>query len=194
MKKRFVLTGLISVAVLLSACGGDDDDSPAPGGNTAGSTSQGSQESAKETAFSCPSSYKKLTLSNSSISNANMNLVTDDGIATLTIKTPANGISGDFAVCLGKPDPVPAGVAADYVYEVKSAGDLHSMASSTLTLNFKTDVKPAQNPPVIEYASLSDTTVTYQPLEQGASISNPPNYSVAANAQASGLYVVRLAK
>ncbi|WP_236668426.1 hypothetical protein [Burkholderia sp. ISTR5] len=185
----------MSMAVLLSACGGDDDGgNPVAGGNTTGSTSQGSKETTKEAAFSCPSSYKKLTLSNSSISNANMNLVTDDGIATLTIKTPANGISDDFAVCLGKPDPVPAGVAADYVYEVKSAGDLHSMASSTLTLNFKTDVKPTQNPPVIEYASLSGGTVSYQPLQQGASISNPPNYSVAANAQASGLYVVRLAK
>ncbi|WP_254227852.1 hypothetical protein [Burkholderia gladioli] len=196
MKKRFVLTSIMSAAVLLSACGGGDDDGGTlvAGGNTAGSTSQGSKETTKEAAFSCPSSYKKLTLSNSSISNANMNLVTDDGIATLTIKTPANGISGDFAVCLGKPDPVLAGVAADYVYEVKSAGDLHSMASSTLTLNFKTDVKPTQNPPVIEYASLSGGTVSYQPLQQGASISNAPNYSVAANAQASGLYVVRLTK
>ena len=49
----------------------------------------------KEAAFSCPSSYKKLTLSNSSISNANMNLVTDDGIATLTIKTPLYPVDGE---------------------------------------------------------------------------------------------------
>ncbi|WP_232447245.1 hypothetical protein [Burkholderia ubonensis] len=146
-------------------------------------------------AFSCPSDYKKLSLTNSStIANANVNLATDDGIATLTIKTPSNGITGDFTVCLGKPNPVPAGVAADYIYEVKSSGDLHSMVSSTLALNFTTNVKPTQNPPVIEYANVSGGTVIYQSVLQGSSVSIAPNYSLSANAQVGGYYVVRLTK
>ncbi|MGZ2747205.1 hypothetical protein [Burkholderia stagnalis] len=198
MKKRLILAGVMGSAVLLSACGGGDGDggSTATSNSATGSTSQPSSgTSTANAAFSCPSDYKKLSLSNSSvIANANLNLVTDDGIATLTIKTPSNGITGDFTVCLGKPNPVPAGVTADYVYEVKSSGDLHSMASSTLTLNFSTSVKPTQNPPVIEYASVAGGTVTYQSVLQGASVATAPNYSLSASAQNSGLYVVRLTK
>ncbi|CAG9244760.1 hypothetical protein BDI4_1610001 [Burkholderia diffusa] len=97
-------------------------------------------------------------------------------------------------MCLGKPNPVPAGVTADYIYEVKSSGDLHSMASSTLTLNFTTNVKPTQNPPVIEYANASSGIVTYQSVLQGSSVSVAPNYSLSANAQVAGYYVVRLTK
>ncbi|QVN18576.1 hypothetical protein [Burkholderia pyrrocinia] len=193
--KKLVLVGLMGSAVLLAACGGGDGDgsSGASSGNSAGSTSQSSSTTAA--AFACPSDYKKLSITNSSVvANANINVVTDDGIATLTLKTPSSGITGDLTVCLGKPNPVPAGVTADYIYEVKSSGDLHSMASSTLTLNFTTNVKPTQNPPVIEYANVSGGTVTYTSVLQGASVSVAPNFSLSANAQEAGYYVVRLTK
>lgn len=121
-------------------------------------------------------------------------MVSDDGVATLTIKTPASVTTSDLTVCLGKPNPVPAGVKADYVYEVKAQGNLRSMVSSTLTLNFTTNVVPTQSPPVIELAEVSGGTVTYKPLIQGAAYSARPNYSLAANAQDPGLYVVRLTK
>ncbi|KWO52335.1 hypothetical protein WM30_24610 [Burkholderia ubonensis] len=85
-------------------------------------------------------------------------------------------------------------MTADYVYEVKSSSDLHTMQSSTLTLNFTTNTVPNPNPPVIEFADLSNGTVTYKSLTQGASYSTAPNYSLAASAQDSGLYVVRLTK
>ncbi|KWO50029.1 hypothetical protein [Burkholderia territorii] len=193
MKKKLVLAGLMSSAVFLAACGGGDGGGSSTTGNSTGSTSQSSSTTAAT--FSCPSDYKKLSLTNSStIANVNINLATDDGIATLTIKTPSSGITGDFTVCLGKPNPVPAGVTADYVYEVKSSGDLRSMASSALTLNFTTNVKPTQNPPVIEYANVSSGTVTYQSVLQGSSVSVAPNYSLSANAQVAGYYVVRLTK
>ncbi|KVU84301.1 hypothetical protein WK76_25095 [Burkholderia ubonensis] len=191
MKKKLFLLGSVSSAVLLAACGGGGGDSATS--SSTGSTSQSSSPPA--TALSCPYDYKKLSLTNSgTIANANINLATDDGIATLTIKTPSNGITGDFIVCLGKPNPVPAGVTADYIYEVMSSGDLHSMASSALTLNFTTNVKPTQNPPVIEYANVSGGTVTYQSVLQGSSVSVAPNYSLSANAQVAGYYVVRLTK
>ncbi|CAM8789122.1 Lipoprotein [Burkholderia pseudomallei] len=193
--KKLVLVGLMGSAVLLAACGGGGDGSS--GGATSGSSTGSTSQTASNTdaAFSCPADYKKLTLTNSSVvANVNMNLTTDDGIATLTIKTPSNGITGDFTVCLGKPNPTPAGVTADYIYEVKSSGDLRSMASSTLVLNFTTNVKPTQNPPVIEYANVSGGTVTYQSVLQGVSVSVAPNYSLSANAQVAGYYVVRLTK
>ncbi|HDR9038735.1 TPA: hypothetical protein QDB07_006311 [Burkholderia vietnamiensis] len=85
-------------------------------------------------------------------------------------------------------------MTADYAYEVKSSGDLHVMASSTLTLNFTTNTVPNPNPPVIEFADVSNGTVTYKPLAQGASYASAPNYSLSANAQDSGVYVVRLTK
>ncbi|KAB0644771.1 hypothetical protein F7R21_00120 [Burkholderia latens] len=85
-------------------------------------------------------------------------------------------------------------MSADYIYEVKSSGDLHAMASSTLTLNFTTNTVPNPNPPVIEFADVSGGTVTYKQLTQGASYATAPNYSLSANAQDSGLYVVRLKK
>lgn len=196
MKRKLVLAGLMGSAALLAACGGGDGGGSSGGatsGNATGSSSQ--TTSTTTTAFSCPSSYKKLSLSNSNvIANANLNLTTDDGIATLTVKTPASGQTGDLTICLGKADPVPSGVTADYAYEVKSSGDLHVMASSTLTLNFTTNTVPNPNPPVIEFADVSNGTVTYKPLAQGASYASAPNYSLSANAQDSGVYVVRLTK
>ncbi|WP_321852668.1 hypothetical protein [Burkholderia diffusa] len=193
MKKKIFLAGLMGSAVLLAACGGGDDNGGGASAPAANST--GTATPTTTAAFSCPSDYKKMSLSNSSvIANANLNLRTDDGIAVLTIKTPADGKTGDLIICLGKPNPVPAGVKADYVYEVKSSSDLHAMASSTLTLNFTTNTVPNPNPPVIEFADVSNGAVTYKSLTQGASYATAPNYTLAASAQDSGLYVVRLTK
>ncbi|HDR9175059.1 TPA: hypothetical protein QDB23_002278 [Burkholderia vietnamiensis] len=196
MNNKSALIGLMSTVVVLAACGGGgggDGGGSAASGNSAGSTSQ--TTTTTTAAFSCPATYKKLSLSNNSvIANANLNLTTDDGIATLTVKTPASGQTGDLTICLGKPDPAPAGVTANYIYEVKSSGDLHAMASSTLTLNFTTNTVPNPNPPVVEFADVSGSTVVYKQLTQGASYATAPNYSLSANAQDSGLYVVRLTK
>ncbi|KVE00197.1 hypothetical protein WI91_26080 [Burkholderia vietnamiensis] len=81
----------MSTVVVLAACGGGGDGGgSAASGNSAGSTSQ--TTTTTTAAFSCPATYKKLSLSNNSvIANANLNLTTDDGIATLTVKTPASG-------------------------------------------------------------------------------------------------------
>ncbi|WP_080403151.1 hypothetical protein [Burkholderia ubonensis] len=182
----------MSSAVLLAACGGGGDGSSggATSGNATGSTSQTTSTSS----FACTDGYKKLTISNSSvIANANINLTTDDGIATLTLKTPASGLTGDLTVCLGKMDPSSAGATGDYIYGVEvPQGNLHSMASATLTLNFTTNVTPSPNPPVIELADHSNGPTVYKPLVQGASYVNPPNYSLSASAQDAGIYVVRL--
>lgn len=78
--------------------------------------------------------------------------------------------------------------------EDKSSSDLRVMQSSTLTLDFTTHTVPNPNPPVIEFADVSNGTVTYKSLTQGASFATAPNYSLSANAQDSGLYVVRLTK
>ncbi|MGR8023365.1 hypothetical protein [Burkholderia cenocepacia] len=189
--KNILLASLMGSAVLLAACGGSDDN----GGASASTANSGAATPTTTAAFSCPSDYKKMSLSNSStIANANLIIRTDDGIAELTIKTPASGKTADLTICLGKPNPVPAGVKADYVYEVKSSGDLHAMQSSTLTLNFATNTVPNPNPPVIEFADVSNGTVTYKSLTQGASYVTAPNYSLAASAQDSGLYVVRLTR
>ena len=195
MKNKLFVVSLLSSAVLLTACGGDDDGGggAADSNRSAGSTAQAA--TTPTAPFSCPPDYRKISLSNGSvIANANLNIRSDDGIATLTIKTPASGKTGDLVICLGKPDPVPAGVTANYVYEVKFSGDLNAMTSSTLTLNFTSDVVPDPNPPVIELADITNGNVIYKPLVQGASYAEAPNYGLAANAQHAGLYVVRLTK
>lgn len=197
MKKKLILAGLMGSAVLLAACGGGDGGgaSAANSSSTAGSTSQ-TTSPAPTTTLACTDGYKKLTISNSNVvANANINLTTDDGIATLTLKTPANGQTGDLTVCLGKADPSSVGAVADYIYQIEvRQGDLHSMASATLTLNFTTNVTPSPNPPVIELADSSAGETVYKPLVQGASYVNPPNYSLSTSAQNSGVYVVRLKK
>lgn len=128
----------------------------------------------------------------SAIANATMTLVTDDGMDTLTFKTPADGVVRDGTICVGKPDPVPAGVKADYVYEIKAYGAFDNMFNRTPTLNFKTDVIPDPNPPVVEMADLANGTVIYKPTIPGSVYSVRPNYSLAVAANFPGLYVVRL--
>ncbi|WP_175916985.1 MULTISPECIES: hypothetical protein [Burkholderia] len=193
MKKKLMLAGLMGSAVLLAACGGGDGGGSSATSSSTGSTSQ-SSSAPSTTTLACTDGYKKLTISNSNVvANTNINLTTDDGIATLTLKTPANGQTGDLTVCLGKADPSSVGAIADYIYQIEvRQGDLHSMASATLTLNFTTSVMPNPNPPVIELADSSDGETVYKPLVQGASYANSPNYSLSTSAQAAGVYVVRL--
>ncbi|PCE34003.1 hypothetical protein BZL54_02320 [Burkholderia ubonensis subsp. mesacidophila] len=194
MNKQLALASMMGAVVLLAACGGGDGG----GGSSATSSSTGStsQTTSSSTALApCTSGYKRLQITKSSISNANINLTTDDGIATLTIKTPAQGITSDLTVCLGKMDPSSAGATGDYIYGIEvPQGDLHSMTSSTLTLNFTTSIVPNPNPPVIELADHSGGPTVYKPLVQGASYVNPPNYSLSVSAQDPGIYVVRLRK
>ncbi|WP_431208458.1 hypothetical protein [Burkholderia cepacia] len=116
-----------------------------------------------------------------------MTLVTDDGIVTLTFKTPPDGVVRDVTICLGKPDPVPAGVKADYVYEIKAYGAFDNTFNRTLTLNFKTDVIPDPNPPVVEMADLANGTVIYKLTIPGSVYSVRPNYSLAVAANFPGL-------
>ncbi|QUN44442.1 hypothetical protein KEH56_35230 [Burkholderia cenocepacia] len=194
MKKRMILSCLMSTAALLVACGGGSDGSAsnaASSDSASGATSPTTQDP-RPVEFKCPDGYKSIQVTKSSIPNATMTLVTDDGIATLTFKTPQDGVVRDGTICLGKPDPVPAGVKADYVYEIKSYGGFDNMVNRTLTLNFTTDVVPDPNPPVIEMASVSGEVVTYKPTIMGSIYSNRPNYSLAAAANFTGLYVVRL--
>ncbi|MFL9876214.1 hypothetical protein [Paraburkholderia megapolitana] len=196
MQNKLFVMSLLSSTVLLAACGGSGDGNNGSAANSNRSTGSTAQTGTTPTApFSCPADYRRISLSNNSvIANVSLNIRSDDGIATLTVKTPADGKTGDLIICLGKPDPVPAGVTANYVYEVKSSGDLSVMASSTLTLNFASDVVPDPNPPVIEFADVTNGSVVYKPLVQGASFAGAPNYTLAANAQVPGLYVVRLTK
>ncbi|TCW84983.1 hypothetical protein C5O80_07005 [Burkholderia sp. SRS-46] len=195
MKHQLFLAGLMSSVVLLAACGGGDGDgsgsNTASSGAATGTTSPTATDSQPIT-IKCPDGYKSIQVSKSSVPNATMTLATDDGIATLTFKTPQDGVVRDGTICLGKPNPVPAGVKADYIYEIKAYGAFENMSNRTLTLNFTTDVIPNPNPPLIEMADVSGGTATYKPTIPGAIYSNRPNYSLAAAANFAGLYVVRL--
>ncbi|WDR86099.2 hypothetical protein [Burkholderia ambifaria] len=194
MNKKMVLASLMSSAALLAACGGGDDGGPssASSNNSATGTTSPTTQDPPSTAIKCPAGYKSIQLTRSAVANATMTLVTDDGIATLTFKTPPEGVVRDGTICLGKPDPVPTGVKADYVYEIKAYGAFDNMYNRTLTLNFTTDVVPNPNPPVIEMADVSGGTVTYKPTIMGSIYSNRPNYSLVAAANFPGLYVVRM--
>ncbi|MGF6599825.1 hypothetical protein P3T23_004559 [Paraburkholderia sp. GAS448] len=187
-----IIAGMFATA-LVTGCGG---------GHGAGSTSASSDVSAEQqpdstpqpAAFSCPAGYKKFDVANSLVPNAGVSVVTDDGIATFTFTTPATGSNTDVVVCLGKPDPIPAGVQADYVYELKAQGALTRLLNRRLTLNFTTDVTPTQIPPAIELAKVSDGAVTYLPVIEGPIYAVRPNYSLTANPNEPGFYVVRLTK
>ncbi|WP_081894901.1 hypothetical protein [Burkholderia paludis] len=204
MKNRGLPAGLMGVAVLLTACGGGDGGGSSTRNNgsaastartaTNGTTEAGSQAvpDGQASAVKCPDSYKSIQVTSSAIPDATMTLVTDDGIATLTFKTLPDGVVRDGTICRGKPDPVPAGVTADYVYEIKAYGAFDTMFNRTLTLNFKTDVIPDPNPPVVEMADQANGTVIYKPTLPGSVYSVRPNCSLAVAANFPGLYVVRL--
>ncbi|KVA62696.1 hypothetical protein LGM63_10030 [Burkholderia cepacia] len=199
---RLCLATAIGAAVLLAGCGGGDGDGSSPTTTATGNTStsnNGSTGTATDTTstdqtttFKCPSGYKSIQLTKSTIPNATMTLVTDDGVATYTFKTPQDGVVRDGTVCLGKPDPVPAGVQADVIYEIKTYGGFYEMSDRKLTLNFTSNLIPDPSPPVIELADVSSGTVTYKPAIQGNLISTPPNFSLSVYPNAPGLYVVRL--
>lgn len=201
MNRLYVAT-VIGAAVLLAGCGGGDGDGSSPTTTATGNTSNsnnGSTGSATDTTstdqtatFKCPSGYKSIQVTKSTIPNATMTLVTDDGVATYTFKTPQDGVVRDGTVCLGKPDPVPAGVQADVIYEIKTYGGFYEMSDRKLTLNFTSNLIPDPSPPVIELADVSSGTVTYKPAIQGSLISTPPNFSLSVYPNAPGLYVVRL--
>ncbi|WP_309251647.1 hypothetical protein [Burkholderia cepacia] len=199
---RLYAATVIGAAVLLAGCGGGDGDGSGPTTTATGNTStsnNGSTGTATDTTstdqtatFKCPSGYKSIQVTKSTIPNATMTLVTDDGVATYTFKTPQDGVVRDGTVCLGKPDPVPAGVQADVVYEIKTYGGFYEMSDRKLTLNFTSNLIPDPSPPVIELADVSSGTVTYKPAIQGSLISTPPNFSLSVYPNAPGLYVVRL--
>lgn len=197
---RLYAATVIGAAVLLAGCGGGDGDGS--GAKATGNTStsnNGTTGAATDTTstdqtatFKCPSGYKSIQVTKSTIPNATMTLVTDDGVATYTFKTPKDGVVRDGTVCLGKPDPVPAGVQADVIYEIKTYGGFYEMSDRKLTLNFTSNLIPDPSPPVIELADVSSGTVTYKPAIQGSLISTPPNFSLSVYPNAPGLYVVRL--
>jgi hypothetical protein len=119
-----------------------------------------------------------------------MTLVTDDNIATLVLTVPAAGISRALTVWLGKPDPVPGGVQADYVYEIteNGSGDIQSL-SNLLTFNFTT-TQPVTGTPAIELATVTSAGVTYSSTSAGPLMSAKSNYSISAYVNHTGLYVV----
>ncbi|SOZ40114.1 hypothetical protein [Cupriavidus neocaledonicus] len=194
MKKLAMYVSLVSSVALLAACGGGGDDG---NGGTSAQDQSGANGGASSptptpapAAFSCPDGYRKLTLSNSSVPNANMSIVTDDGIAKLTVKTPATGLA-NVTICLGKPDLVPAGVVADYVYEVKADGGYASLLNPQISLTFITPTVLAAAP-AIEVALGTANGVTYTAAPGSNGTVNGTNVNVTASAPAAGVYVVRL--
>ncbi|MFJ4293987.1 hypothetical protein ACIP1U_30095 [Cupriavidus sp. NPDC089707] len=195
MNKLAVLASVVSTAVLLTACGGGGDDN-----NSGSSTAQGNAganggastpaPAPAPAAFSCPDSYRKLTLSNSSVPNASMSIVTDDNVAKLTVKTPASGLT-NVTICLGKPNPVPAGVSADHVYELRTDGAYASLINPQLTLTFTT-ASTLTVAPTIETAQSTASGVTYAAAPGSSGTVNGTNVTVTASAPAAGVYVVRL--
>ncbi|MFP3566851.1 hypothetical protein [Paraburkholderia sp. SIMBA_030] len=190
MKRQGVLlASLMGIAMLMAACGGHDGNGSNPA--TGQSVDDAQSTTPQPAAFSCPAGYKKFDLADGTVPNADVSIITDDGIAMFTFRTPATGRT-DVAVCLGKPDPVPAGVQADYVYELIEHGDIKQLLDRRLTLNFTTDVRPTRTPTRIEQAKITDGAVTYLPVIDGPIYVAPPNYSLVAKPNEAGLYVVRL--
>ncbi|MBP0621592.1 hypothetical protein [Cupriavidus consociatus] len=195
MNKLAVLASVVSIAVLLTACGGGGDDNN--GGSSTPQSNAGANGGASAptpapapAAFSCPDGYRKLTLSNSSVPNASMSIVTDDNIAKLTVKTPASGLT-NVTLCLGKPNPVPAGVSADYVYELKTDGAYASLINPQLMLTFTT-ASTLSVAPTIETAQSTASGGTYAAAPGSSGAVNGTNVTVTASALAAGIYVVRL--
>ncbi|MBB3012763.1 hypothetical protein [Cupriavidus alkaliphilus] len=195
MNKLAVLASVVSTAVLLTACGGGGDDnnsgSSTPQGNAGANGGASAPAPAPApAAFSCPDSYRKLTLANSSVPNASMSIVTDDNVAKLTVKTPASGLT-NVTICLGEPNPVPAGVSADHVYELKTDGAYASLLDPKLTLTFTT-ANTLSVAPMIEIAQSTANGVTYASAPGSSGTVNGTNVAVTAPAPAAGIYVVRL--
>ncbi|EKZ99395.1 hypothetical protein SGO26_08130 [Cupriavidus metallidurans] len=142
------------------------------------------------TAFSCPDNYRKISLGANSVPNANLSLVTDDNIATLTVKTPQTGLK-DVTICLGTPNPLPTGVKADYAYEVKTNGDYAHLLNPQLKVAFTLPSTMYANP-ILETVQSTANGVTYTVARNDVSTVNGTNASITADVPAAGLYVVRL--
>jgi hypothetical protein len=202
---------LIGTAVLLAGCGGSGGGGSGSANSAAAAESSASTpqaasaagaasapdaaSSAQTSAFDCPANYKRLDVEQGTVADVPMTMVTDDNIATLTFKTPPGGVTRAVTLCLGKPDPLPAGVQADYAYEIISGGDgsFLNLFDRTLTFSFTT-TQPKTGTPAIEAANVTVAGVTYSPTISGALVSVPPNYSIAAHPNQTGLFVVRLTK
>jgi len=124
-----------------------------------------------------------------------MTMVSNDNIATLTLKAPAGGVTRALTLCLGKPDPVPAGVTTPYAYEITEggAGDITQMDGRMLTFNFST-TQPVTGTPALELAIVTAAGVTWSPTVPGPLFAVSPNYSVGGSPNRVGLYVVRLTR
>jgi hypothetical protein len=206
LASRKILGSLFGVTVLLAACGGgnsgndveradaDYSSASAPGGASASGAASAPDgaSSPQPAAFNCPENYKRLDITTDTAPGIPVTLVTDDNIATLTLNVPASGVSRPLTVCMGKPDPVPAGVQADYVYEITAHGNYQSVGNRLLTFNFTTN-QPVTGLPMIELATVTSTGVIYSPtVPGGAQLALRPNYSISAYTNQTGLYVIRL--
>ncbi|MBB5457806.1 hypothetical protein [Paraburkholderia sp. Cpub6] len=204
MSRKFSMS-LIGAAVLLAACGsgsgsgGSSGDAAAAADSSASAPGAASAPDAasspQSTAFNCPANYKRLDIALGTAAGTPMTMVTDDNIATLTLKAPTGGVTRALTLCLGKPDPVPAGVQTSYAYEITEGGDgdITQMDSRLLTFNFTT-TQPVTGTPAVELATVTTAGVAYSPTIPGALMAVSPNYSVAGYVNGTGLYVVRLTK
>lgn len=207
---RKLSMSLMGVAVLLAACGGGGGggspaaaDSAAPAAAASAPATASAPDvastpdaasSPQPDAFNCPANYKRLDVAVGTVAGTPMTLVTDDNIATLTFRVPPDGVARALTVCLGKPDPLPAGVQADYAYEVTASDrSILAMINLLLTFNFTT-TQPVTGIPALELASVTAGGVTYAPTTPGPLLYVKPNYGISGYVNQMGLYVVRLSK
>jgi hypothetical protein len=207
---RKLSMSLMGIAVLLAACGGGssgggttaaDSATPAAVASAPAAASAPDVASAPEAAssaqpaaFNCPTNDKRLDVAVGTAAGTPMTLVTDDNIATLTFRVPPDGVTRALTICLGKPDPLPAGVQADYAYEVTASGNnILAMTNLLLTFNFTT-TQPVTGIPALELASVTAGGVTYAPTTPGPLFYVKPNYGISGYVTQTGLYVVRLSK
>ncbi|WP_156966053.1 hypothetical protein [Paraburkholderia bannensis] len=144
-------------------------------------------------AFYCATGYTRLDIPSGTTPGSKFTMVTNDNIATLAITMSTNGLPLPLTLCLGRPDSLPAGVVADYAYEIKTSNYMFGRLNYMLTLNFNTNA-PVTGLPAIEQAIVTSSGVTYAPTVAGPLVSAKPNYSVAARVDSPGLYIIRLSK
>ncbi|MCP3726468.1 hypothetical protein M3I53_25625 [Paraburkholderia sp. CNPSo 3272] len=205
LMSRIFSMGLIGAAVLLAACGGGSggsggasgaDSSASAGVSSPGAASAPDTASSPQSStFNCPASYSRLDIPLSIAAGTAMTMVSNDNIATLTFKTPTGGVTRALTLCLGKPDPVPAGITTPFAYEITEggAGDITQFDNRMLTFNFST-TQPVTGTPALELATVTAAGVTYSPTVPGPLMAVSPNYSVAGSPNQAALYVVRLTK
>jgi hypothetical protein len=203
---RVLSVSLISTAVALGGCGGGGGSSgvgaavvdtsataPSAASEPNEASAPNAASSPQPSTFTCPANYKRLDIPLGTVGDVPMTMVTDDNIATLTFKTPAGGVTRDVTLCMGKPDPLPAGVQADYAYEITANGNFLGLSDRTLTFNFTT-TEPVTGLPAIEVATVTASGVTYSPTIASVIVATRPNYSINAHPNQTGLFVIRLTK